>query len=212
MVDIIPGIFEKDWSLLEQKLKMAYGHTDWVQIDFADGTLVPAVSSLDITKFVGITHDFPKLFFEAHLMVDMPEKYIKPLSDAGFKRVIAHVECHDPRVFLEEARFESIEVGLAIDAGTDLEQLEPFLEEIDIVLVMTVEAGASGQKFMPETLEKIKTIRRNCPDLPIEIDGGINETTAKLVKEAGATRLVSTSFVFQDPTAVGAAVSTLQSA
>jgi ribulose-phosphate 3-epimerase len=211
MIDIIPGIFEAEWSTIEAKVKLVAGQVPWVQVDFADGTLVPTVSFLEIAKFSGLTRDYPKLSLEAHLMVDMPEKYIKPLSDAGFKRVIAHVECQDPRVFLEEAHYESVEVGMAIDAGTNLEQTEPFLEEIDFVLIMSVEAGASGQKLMPETLEKIKILRRNYPDLPIEADGGINDMTAKLVIDAGATRLVSTSFIFKDPALVSSAIRTLQS-
>lgn len=212
MLEIIPGIFEKDWSQIETKVKLVAAHVDWVQIDLADNTLVPTASFLELVKLNPLIKAHPKLSWELHLMVENPQKYIKAAADAGFKRVVAQIECSDPRRFLEEARFESVEVGLAIDSPTPFEQVEPFLEEIDVVLVMTVEAGESDQPFMPDNLEKIKTIRRNLPDLPIEVDGGINPQTAKLVVEAGANRLVSTSFIFKDLAQVAAAIEALKSA
>lgn len=212
MIDIIPGILEKDFSEVERRVKLVAAYVSWVQIDVADNTLVPNETFLKFDQFVqlGKLDKAPSL--EAHLMVAEPEKYIRPLADAGFKRLIAHVEAHDPRRFLDEAKYESVEVGLAIDGPTDLEQIEPFLEEIDVVLVMTIEAGFSGQQLMPETLEKIKTIRRNFPDLPIAVDGGINDKTARLVRDAGATRLVSTSYLFKDPANIAAAIERLKTA
>jgi ribulose-phosphate 3-epimerase len=143
-------------------------------------------------------------------MVANPEKYIKPLADAGFKRVIAHVEAHDPRIFLEQAKYEHIEVGIAIDGPTELEQVEPFLDQVDMVLVMTIEAGFSGQEFMIDTVEKIKTIHEHFPDLPIEVDGGINDKSGKIAAEAGATRLVSTSFLFKHPDGIATAIEQLK--
>ena len=190
----------------------------WVQIDVADNTLVPNETCLDFSKFEALIHSQSSgqakhnLSFEAHLMVAEPEKYIRPLADAGFKRLIAHVESHDPRRFLDEATYESVEAGIAIDGPTELEQVEPFLESVDVVLVMTIEAGFSGQALMPETIEKIKTIHENFPDLAIEVDGGINDKTAKLVKNAGATRLVSTSYLFKDPAHIAQAIESLKNA
>lgn len=129
-------------------------------------------------------------------MLADPLKVAKDWVDAGFKRVIAHVESRNPREFIEEVKVSGAQVGLALDAPTDLETIEPFLEEIDQILVMMYKAGRSGQTFQAENLEKVKTIHGNLPDLPIEVDGGINAQTAHWVKEAGATRLVSTSFLF----------------
>lgn len=206
MIDVIPGILEKEWTCIEERLALVRGLVEWVQIDIADNTLVPNQTVLAFGP-VGTS-----LSFEAHLMVAQPEKYIKPLVDAGFKRIIAHVECHDPRIFLEQAKYEHIEVGIAIDGATPIEQAEPFLEEVDMVLVMTIEAGFSGQEFMTETLEKIKAIHEHFPDLPIEVDGGINDKTATLVRDAGATRLVSTSFLFKDPQNIAAAIEELKNA
>jgi len=215
MTEIIPGILEKEWSAIESKVRLVAHHVDWVQIDIADNTLVPNETFLDFAKFKSLTNpglsgDLSRLSLEAHLLVDRPEKYIRPLADSGFKRLIAHLEANDPRRFLEEARYESVEVGIAIDGPTEFTEIEPFLEEVDCVLVMMYEAGFSGQPFQSENLEKIKTIRRNLPDLPIEVEGGMSEKTAKLVVEAGATRLVSTSYIFRDPAGVAQAIETLK--
>ena len=207
MVDVIPGILEKEWVSIEERVKIAEPFVEWVQIDVADNTLVPNTTFLDFSKFISLGS---KPFLEGHLMVVNPEKYIKSMSDAGFKRLIAHVECHDPRIFLDQAKYEHVEVGVAIDGATELELAEPFLEEVDMVLVMTIEAGFSGQPFLIENLEKIKTIRENFPDLPIEVDGGINDQTAKLVIEAGATRLVSTSYLYRDPQNIAKSIETLK--
>lgn len=209
MIEIIPGILEKEWTVIEERIKLVSSLVSWVQIDIADNTLVPNRTFLDFEKF----SLYPEsVSLEGHLMVANPEKYIRPLADAGFKRLIAHVECVDPRVFLDQARFEHVEVGIAIDGSTEIEQIEPFLEEIDCVLVMGIEAGFSGQEFQPENLEKIKAIHQNFSDLPIEVDGGINEATAKLVKDAGATRLVSTSYLFKDLQNIGQAIERLKTA
>ena len=154
---------------------------------------------------------YPNVSFEAHLMTYTPELYIKQLVAAGFRRLIGHVECHDPRGFIEEARAYECEVGLAVNIGTLLEEIEPMLEELDEVLVMSVIAGASGQPFEEEAVEKIQAIHRNLPDLPIEVDGGINEETIKRVVAAGADRIISTSYLFKDEHAIQSALDRLES-
>lgn len=212
MVDVIPGILEKDFAEIERRVALVAPHVEWVQVDFADNTLVSNETFNDFGKWGELISAYPNLSFEAHLMVANPEKYIKPAADAGFKRIIAHVEANDPRTFLADAKYEHVEVGVAIDGATEFEQAEPFLDEVDCVLVMTIEAGFSGQSFMPETMEKVKAIRHHYPDLPIEVDGGINDQTAKVAREAGATRLVSTSFLFKDPSAIAEAIEGLKTA
>jgi ribulose-phosphate 3-epimerase len=207
MIDVIPGILEKEWEMVEERLRLVEGLVDWVQIDFADNTMVPNTTCLDFVKFAPYAN---KTSLEAHFMVAQPEKYIKAAADAGFKRLIAHVEAHDPRIFFDQAKYEHVEAGIAIDGPTEFETVEPFLEEADFVLVMMVEAGFSGGTFLPECVEKIKSIHSYLPDLPIEVAGGISNTTARLVREAGATRLVSTSYIFKDPGSVAAAIARLK--
>ena len=210
MIDVIPGIGpQKDRKIIEERIRLITPYTQWIQLDFADNTIVPNETFMDFASFKPFSE---KLSLEAHLMVATPEKYIKPAADAGFKRLIAHVEAHDPRLFFEQAEYEEVEVGIAVDGPTEFEAVEPYLEEADFVLVMTVEAGFSGGKFLPECVEKIKTIHNYLPDLPIEVDGAINDQTARLVKEAGATRLVATSFIFGDPANIASAIEHLKNA
>lgn len=194
---------------MEERLRLITGLTDWAQIGFADNTLVPVTTFLDFAQF------FPyakTISLEAHLLSEHPEKYIKAAADAGFKRLIAHVEADDPRIFLDQVKYEQLEVGIAIDGPTDFETVEPFLEEVDFVLVMTAEAGFSGGAFLPECVDKIKSIHSYLPDLPIEVSGGIRNTTARPVREAGATRLVSSSYIFKDPANVASAIDRLKNA
>lgn len=210
MTEVIPGIGpQADWKVISDRLNLILPHAGWAQVDFADNTFVPMTTFMDFAAFTPFAD---KLSLEAHLMVANPEKYIKAAADAGFRRLIAHVEAHDPRLFLDQVKFEDVEVGIAIDGPTEFEQVEPFLEVADFVLVMTVEAGLSGQAFLPECVEKIKTIRNYLPDLPIEVDGGINAATARLVKEAGATRLVATNYIFNDPANIATAIEHLKNA
>ena len=205
MRDIIPGIYELDMTELMAKLRLVAPLVRFVQIDISDGSLVPKQSVVDFTTLrdaVASDQSLSHLGLEAHLMVANPNRYIKPLVDAGFKRLIAHVECEDPRLFLNEARYESIEAGLAIDGPTDLVQIEPFIEDIDVVLVMMAEAGASGLGIQDENIEKVRTLRSHYPQLSIEVDQGINDKTVKVVSDAGANRFVSTSFIFTHPAAI----------
>jgi ribulose-phosphate 3-epimerase len=212
MVDIIPGALEKEWKPIEEKLLLVTPYVSWIQIDVADNTLVPNTTLMDFSYFSPpkLLRQLEHLSFEAHLMVANPEKYIRSLADGGFKRLIAHIECHDPRLFLEQAKYEHVEVGIAIDGPTELEQAEPFLDQVDVVLVMSIEAGFSGQSFMPETVDKIKKIHENYPDLPIEVDGGINDQTARIAADAGATRLVSTSYLFKNPADIAQSITRLK--
>jgi ribulose-phosphate 3-epimerase len=210
MIDVVAGILEKDIEQAIRKIDLAAPHVGAIQIEVTDNTLVPNETITDLSLFADSIAAHPSIPFEAHLMVANPEKYIQAAADAGFTRIIAHIECNDPRRFIELVRFEELEVGLAIDGPTEIREIEPFLEEVDFVLVMMVEAGFAGQPFLPESIEKVKLIHQNFPDLPIEVDGAIKADTAKAAKAVGATRLVSTSFLFKDPAAIAEAVEELQ--
>lgn len=212
MIDVIPGIHEKTWSDVVRDVGLVAPHVTWAHLDIVDGTLVPGETVTDFSKLSELCAQYPHLSFEAHLMVANPEKYLRQLVDGGVKRLIMHVESNDPRQFLELAKYEDVEVGIAVDGPTEVEQVEPFLEEVDFAVVMTAEAGSIGAAFLPEAVEKVKLIHQNFADLPIEVVGGITDKTAKAVKDAGATRLVATSFLFKDPQTITQAIELLKTA
>lgn len=190
MTDITPVIFTSDEAVLREQVGQLAPRAPWIQLDLSDGTMVPTESVMDMEKLKVMIAAHPHTSFEAHLMVDNPVKYLKSLADAGFMRVIAQVECSDPRYFLDEAATESVEVGLALDGASEVEAIEPFLDAIDLAVIMTIEAGAADGPFLPESLEKVKAIRHHVPDLSIAAEGNIDVRNAKLLTEAGVTRLV----------------------
>ena len=194
MHSIIPGILEKDWSIIEEKIAIVRQFSNSVHIDFIDGKFSPNITFLDLKPFSKYTKD---LFMEAHLMVDNPLQYLEPLANAGFRRFLGHVEKMSN---LEEfvARGEILgEVGLAIDGKTSLETINISYEDLDVILLMGIDAGFSGRQFQPQILDKIKTIREKT-FIPIEVDGGVNDKTIPEIKKAGADRFVVTSFIFEE--------------
>lgn len=211
MVEIIPGISESDWDALTRKVALVAPFTQWIHLNVSDGSMGTPETLTDVSKLSEIASSYPELHVEVHLLTANPEKYVRPLADAGVKRIIAHVESNDPRLFLESAKFDEVEVGLALDGTTEIEQLEPFLEEIDFVSIMTAEAGVSGGTFLPEAVEKIKLLHQNYPDLPIEVVGGITDQTVKTVKDAGATRIVAGDYIFHNPATAAASLESLKS-
>jgi ribulose-phosphate 3-epimerase len=209
MIEIIPGINEDKFSEVVRKIELVTPHTQWVQIDFFDGTLAPRKTFMDLEKFAPVIESHPTLSFEAHVQVSNPEKYLSKLTRAGFKRIIAHAECVDFRRFLEEAAYESVETGIALDGPSEFELIEPFTDGVDCVLFMLYEIGESGRPIMDETLEKVRRFKESFPELPLEVDGGITDKTIHLPVAAGATRVVSTSYIFNHPHGVAAAVAEL---
>ena len=200
MIDVTPAIFTENFEVLNNSVTALSGHIGWIQIDLSDGTMVPNKTFFDLDKFAALFLQVPSVSFEAHLIVDNPVKYLKPLADSGFKRIIAQVEAADPRQFLEEAKLESVEVGLALDGASEVDILEPFMEEIDLLVIMTIEAGSAESPFLPESIEKIKNIRHHFPNLAIVAEGDIDTRNAKLLSDAGVTRLVvSADTLLKDP-------------
>lgn len=211
MIDVTPTIFTNDAVTLADQVNALNTHALWIQIDLSDGTMVPEKTLTDIEKLKTVIASHPTISFEAHLMVDNPVKYLKPLVDAGFKRIIAQVEASDPRSFLEDAQMESIEVGLGLDGASELDAIEPFLETVDIALIMTVEAGVSEAPFLPESMEKMKSIRHHYPNLPIVAEGNIDERNASLLADVGVSRIViSADTLLKDPGSMDETIGALQ--
>lgn len=194
MYEIIPGILEQEWGKIEQKIELVRPFAKTIHIDIADGKMVPNTTFLDPTPFRKYTNDF---FFELHMMVEEPINYLKSFADSGFKRFLGHIEkMSDQAEFVAQGQLFG-EVGLAIDGPTPLRSVQVPFDDLDCVLFYTShKAGFSGPPFVPDRLEKSKAVRSQSK-IPIEVDGGINDQTIKLAKDAGVTRFVTTSFLFK---------------
>lgn len=193
MVEVIPAILEKDFSEIEKKIRLVEGLVNWVQIDIADDTLVPNTTFLDPTPFSGFK---TPLHLELHMMVKDPLRYLESFTKVGFKRFFAHVEGQYVDEYIAKCYQLGVEVGLAIDGPSDFEKIHKYLDNIDAVLVMAIEAGESGRPYREDTAEKIKRIRDIDLEIPIAVDGAMNAENAAKVVAAGATRINSNSFIF----------------
>ncbi|MBI4039870.1 ribulose-phosphate 3-epimerase [Candidatus Daviesbacteria bacterium] len=197
-VQIIPAILATTEAEYKEKLTKIESSDEliegWVQIDLMDNKFVQNQSiGVDI-----VAKYQTKLKIEAQLMVEYPENWIDGLAKASVRRVVFPVEDQsgiDERI--KQIKELGMEVGLSINPETEVNLLEPYAGLIDLVLVMSVHPGFGGQNLLPGTFEKIKVIKGQNWNLPIEVDGGVNETNAKQLVEAGATNLVIGSHLIE---------------
>lgn len=194
-MEIIPAILEKEWVEIERKIQLVKPFAKTIHIDVADGKLVPNITFLDPKPFAQYTKD---IFFELHMMVEDPHAYLKPWAQAGFQRFIGHVEKMPNQIAFVAEGEEYGEVGLAIDGPTPIDAITVSYQDLDTVLIMTIKAGFSGQEFIAEHLKKVQAIKKRFSTIPIEVDGGINDTTIGLAKEWGADRFTANSFLFRE--------------
>ncbi len=206
-VRLSASILSADLSNLGEEVARAEeGGVDYIHVDIMDGHFVPNLSfGLPVVKSLRRATDLP---IEAHLMIEVPEKYAERFVEAGADLVYFHVEAASRPISLSESlRSAGAQVGVALNPSTPLWSLEEILGAVDRVLVMTVEPGFGGQRFIEGTLRKISRLRRLIEDwgvdVEIAVDGGINCSTARRVVEAGATVLIAGSAIFgrDDPTA-----------
>lgn len=193
MYQILPGVLEKDWGSIEQKLKQVKTFTNVVHIDVIDGKFVNNKTFLDPSPFKEFSRH---LFLEVHLMVENPLDYVEEFSNAGFRRFIGHVEkMSSQEEFVREVKLVG-EVGLALDGPTHINQIKVPFEDLDCLLIYTSnKVGFSGPPLMDDRLDKIRHLRK-LTNIPIEADGGINNKTIERAKAAGAHRFVTTSFIW----------------
>jgi ribulose-phosphate 3-epimerase len=193
---IAPSLLAADFSKLKEEVKAIENtKAKWLHLDVMDGNFVPNISfGADIVK--AIRKD-SNLYFDAHLMIENPEWYIDTMADAGVQSISIHVEAtkHLDRA-LQLIKARGLKAGVAINPATDIAFLDNIYEKLDLILVMTVNPGFGGQKFLNQMIEKIRKVRNKFPHIDIQVDGGINNETAKLVIEAGANILVAGSYVF----------------
>lgn len=194
MNEIIPGILEQEWVEIEKKLEIVSQFSRTVHIDLIDGKFAPNKTFLDPTPFSRWTE---KLFIELHLMVEEPVQYLDAWGKVGVKRFVGQIEQMSSQyTFIEKAK-EYGEVVLAIDGKSALEQITEPLTNLDGLLIMTIDAGFSGQEFVLDYAKKCEEVRAKNAGLIIEVDGGINLDTLSQAKTIGANRFVCTSALFE---------------
>lgn len=208
MIKIAPSILSADFANLGRDIARVES-ADWLHVDVMDGMFVSNISiGVPVVKSLRKATD---MFLDVHLMIEKPARYISAFADAGADLISVHLEADMPPGIRDALRLmgeKKVKKGIVLRPITSAEAVLPYLEEVDLVLVMTVEPGFGGQSFMEDQLAKIATIRRYIeqvhPGCYLQVDGGVDERTAKLVIGAGADVLVAGSAIYGAPDAVAA--------
>lgn len=203
---ISPSILSADFTRLGDQIKQAEdAGADWFHVDVMDGQFVPNISMGPfIVEACRRATDLP---LDVHLMIEEPERYLDRFASAGASNLTVHIEaCPDMDQTLEKIHHLGCKAGITLNPATSSHEIKPFLKYADLVLVMTVNPGYSGQSFMPEVLPKIAEIRTMLdevkPDVLIEVDGGINPTTIEETYQHGARIFVAASAIFRHPAGI----------
>ena len=208
MIYIAPSLLAADFSNLAQDIeRVRQAGANYLHLDVMDGVFVPNISFGP--PVIESIRKKTKLFFDVHLMIKHPQRYIDNFVKAGADSITIHYESTSrPRDAIMKIKDFDVKAGIAISPNTPYEAVLPYLDIVDMVLVMTVEPGFGGQKMIPETIEKVRELRNyaneNGINVDIQVDGGITPDNVKLAIDAGANVIVAGSAIFraQDPAAV----------
>jgi ribulose-phosphate 3-epimerase len=213
MVKIAPSILSADFARLGEEIKdVERGGADYIHVDVMDGHFVPNITIGPL--IVEAIRPVTKLPLDVHLMIENPDQYIEAFANAGADYITVHVEaCRHLHRTIQLIKSTGVKAGVVLNPATPVDSLKHIIEDVDMVLLMSVNPGFGGQKFISSVLPKIRQVKELAdslnPDLEIEVDGGVNEETAKLVIEAGANVLVAGSAVFNKEDR-GAAIASLR--
>jgi ribulose-phosphate 3-epimerase len=211
---ISTSILSADFTRLGEEIAACEAAgADWLHVDVMDGHFVPNIT---MGPFI-VQHcrRVSKLPLDVHLMIEEPERYIEAFAKAGASGLTVHVEtCPDLFSTLKQIRSLGCWSGIVLNPATPVSAIEPFLGEADLILVMSVNPGYSGQKFMPETISKVAEVRKQLDTIRssawLEVDGGIDHDTLPSMKKAGATAFVSATAVFKNPRGTQAGIKALR--
>jgi len=212
---IAPSILAADFTKLGEEIHAAESAgADWIHVDVMDGRFVPNISMGQFV--VEACRRVTQLPLDVHLMIEKPEEHLETFAKAGPSGITVHVEtCPHIHRTLQFIKSLGCKAGVAINPGTAVGAVEAVLGEADLVLVMSVNPGFGGQKFIPESLERIAHIRKQLDALGssawLEVDGGVDSETILQLKKAGATAFVAGTSVFKHPQGVEAGIAALRS-